>query len=61
LKRIFYNTCLRAIDRSGRHSEIIQIQANRNEDFRRAWENINGDGSFDPEQVVDVFEFECVG
>ena len=31
------------------------------EDFRRAWEVINGEGSFDPEQVVDVVEFEYVG
>ena len=28
------------------------------EEFRRAWENIYGPGSWDPEQTVTVYEFE---
>lgn len=31
------------------------------DDFREAWEQINGEGSFDPDQVVDVVEFTYVG
>jgi len=27
------------------------------EEFRRAWEEINGKGSWDPEQMVIVYEF----
>lgn len=30
-------------------------------EFREAWEQINGPGSWDPEMVVDVVEFEYVG
>lgn len=30
------------------------------EDFRRAWEEINGKGSWNPEQTVTVYEFELV-
>ncbi len=31
------------------------------DEFRAAWEEINGEGSWDPDQVVDVVEFEYVG
>lgn len=31
------------------------------DDFREAWERINGDDAWDPEQVVDVVEFEYGG
>lgn len=31
------------------------------DDFREAWEQINGEGSWDPDMVVDVVEFEYVG
>lgn len=31
------------------------------EEFREVWEKINGDGSWDPELVVDVVEFEYGG
>lgn len=30
------------------------------EEFRKAWEEINGKGSWDPEQIVTVYEFELV-
>ena len=30
------------------------------EDFRRAWEEINGKGSWNPEQIVMVYEFKYV-
>lgn len=30
------------------------------EEFRRAWEEINGKGSWDPEQTVTVYEFKYV-
>lgn len=30
-------------------------------EFREAWEDINGEGSWDPEQVVDVVAFEYIG
>lgn len=30
------------------------------EAFRKAWEEINGKGSWDPEQTVIVYEFELV-
>lgn len=29
--------------------------------FREGWEEINGEGSWKPEQIVDVIEFEYVG
>jgi len=32
----------------------------RLEDFRRAWEEIHGLGSWDPEQLVTVYEFQTV-
>ena len=30
------------------------------EEFRRAWEEINGKGSWNPEQIVTAYEFELV-
>jgi len=30
------------------------------EEFRRVWEEINGKGSWDPEEMVIVYEFELV-
>ena len=30
------------------------------EEFRKAWEEINGEGSWDPEQIVTVYEFKRV-
>jgi len=29
-------------------------------EFRRAWEQINGEGSWNPEQIVTVYEFKLV-
>lgn len=31
------------------------------DEFREGWEAINGEGSWDPEQVVDVVDFEYAG
>jgi len=31
------------------------------EEFRKAWEEINGKGSWVPEQLVTVYEFELAG
>jgi len=44
-----------------RLTDVKKEGFNSLEEFRRAWEEINGKGSWKPEQIVSVYEFELVG